>query len=124
MKKWKNFHPKGEAFPYKFELPILLPDDIEWLIIFDDDNLLFLRYLSDMYNYDMGNHWVLGIPEPAIIDSFWKVKLNLTKYIYINIGSTLLNIKELKQNNFWINYTKNRDLKLEGAPEQTLFKKE
>ena len=40
---------------------------------------------------------------------------------YLNIGSILLNVKELKKNHFWDIYTKNRNLILEGAPDQTLF---
>ena len=117
--KMKGFHPKGEACPGKFELPMLLTDEIERLIIFDAGDLLVLRDLSEVYNYDMDNYWVLGTPEPSIIDSFMKVKYNLTKYI--NIGSLLLNVKELKHNNFWINFIKNKYLKLEGQPDQTLF---
>jgi len=119
VEKMKNFHPKGEACPGKFELPILLPDDIEKLIIFDAGDLLVLRDLSDMYNYEMGKYWVLGTPEPTIIDSFLKVEYNMTKYV--NIGSILLNIKELKQNNFWVTYSQNRYIKIEGQPDQTLF---
>ena len=40
---------------------------------------------------------------------------------YVNIGSILLNIKKLKEHNFWNKYTKNRNLKIVGAPDQTLF---
>lgn len=119
VKKMKNFHPRGEACPGKFELPIYLSDDIERLIIFDAGDLLVLRDLSELYNYNMEDYWVLGIPEPKIIDSFMKARYNMSKYI--NIGSILLNIKKLKQNYFWINYTKNRYIKLEGQPDQTLF---
>lgn len=67
----------------------------------------------------MGKYWVLGTPEPTIIDSFLKVEYNMTKYV--NIGSILLNIKELKQNNFWVTYNQNRYIKIEGQPDQTLF---
>ena len=48
-----------------------------------------------------------------------KKKYNMTKYI--NIGSILLNVKELKQNHVWIDYIKNRNLTLRGQPDQTLF---
>ena len=117
--KMKNFHPKGEACPGKFELPILLSDDIERLIIFDAGDLLVLRDLTDLYNYNMSGYWVLGTPEPIIINSFMKVKYNITKYI--NIGSILLDVKKLKENNLWNNYINSRHLKLQGAPDQTLF---
>ena len=119
VSKMQNFHEKGEACPGKFELPIYLPNDIERLIIFDAGDLLVLRDLTELYNYDMDQYWVLGTPEPTIINTFMKIKYNITKYV--NIGSILLNIKKLKQNNFWNEYMKNRHLQTEGAPDQTLF---
>ena len=119
IKKMKNFHKKGEACPGKFELPSLLPDEVERLIIFDAGDLLVLRDLTDLYNYDMEEYWALGNPEPIIIDSFMKLKYNITKYI--NIGAILLNVKKLKEINFWQIYTNNRNLELKGAPDQTLF---
>ena len=117
--KMKKFHPKGEACPGKFELPMLLSNDIERLIIFDAGDLLVLRDLTELYNYNMGDYWVLGTPEPSIIDSFMKKRYNITKYI--NIGSILLDVKKFKINNFWANFTNNKFLTLEGQPDQTLF---
>ena len=117
--KMKNFHPKGVACPGKFELPMLLSNDIERLIIFDAGDLLVLRDLTELYNYNMGDYWVLGTPEPSIIDSFMKKRYNITKYI--NIGSILLDVKKFKINNFWANFTNNKFLTLEGQPDQTLF---
>ena len=117
--KMKKFHPKGEACPGKFELPMLLSNDIERLIIFDAGDLLVLRDLTELYNYNMGDYWVLGTPEPSIIDSFMKKRYNITKYI--NIGSILLDVKKFKMFNFWLNFTNNRFLTLEGQPDQTLF---
>lgn len=114
----KKFHSKGEACPGKFELPELLPDNIDKLIIFDAGDVLVFRDLSELYNYDMEEYWVLGTPEPVGI--FLSSKYyNITKYI--NIGSILLNVKELKKNKFWDIYTKNKGLKLIGAPDQALF---
>ena len=66
--KMKNFHPKGEACPGKFELPILLPDDVERLIIFDAGDLLVLRDLTDLYNYNMNGYWV-GFRNPRTNDN-------------------------------------------------------
>ena len=117
--KMKDFHPSGEACPGKFELPIYLPDDIERLIIFDAGDLIVLRDLTELYNYDMGQYWVLGTLEPSIINTFTKIRYNITKYI--NIGSILLNIKYFKQNNFWSKYTSSRNLTIIGQPDQTLF---
>ena len=116
--KMKNFHPKGEACPGKFELPMLLPDDVERLIIFDAGDLLVLRDLTELYNYNMSNYWVLGTPEPSII-KFMITKYNKTKYV--NIGSILLDVKKFKENNIWINFVNHRNLTIEGQPDQTLF---
>ena len=48
MTKMKNFHPKGEACPGKFELPQLLPDYVKRLIIFDAGDVLILRDLTEL----------------------------------------------------------------------------
>lgn len=118
MKKMKNFHRKGEACPGKFELPELLPDNIERLLIFDAGDVLIFRDLTELYNYDMKDYWALGTPEPIGIYMCSKL-YNITKYL--NIGSILLNVKELKKNKFWDKYTKKRNIKLMGSPDQTLF---
>ena len=116
-KKMKNFHPKGEACPGKFELPQLLPDDVKRLLLFDAGDVLVLRDLLELYNYDMKDYWVLGPPEPRCI--MFVRRLNLTKYI--NIGSILINVEELKNNHFWDLYVKNKDVKKGGMPDQTLL---
>ena len=117
--KMQKFHKKGAALPGKFELIMYLSDNIERLIVFDVGDLLVLRDLTEMYNYDMGEYWVLGNPEPTIIDNFMKKTYNITKYI--NVGSLLLKITELKKINFWNIFYKNRHLKYSGQPEQTIF---
>ena len=48
MKKMKNFHEKGEACPGKFELPQLLPDSVEKILLFDAGDLIVLK---DLMNY-------------------------------------------------------------------------
>ena len=118
MQKMKNFHPSGEACPGKFELPELLPDYIDKLLIFDAGDVLVFRDLSELYNYNnISNYWVLGNPEPNGI--YLCSKYNMTKYV--NIGSIILNVKELKKNKFWDIFTKHRNLTLIGAPDQELF---
>ena len=117
IEKMKGFHPKGEACPGKFELTELLPNNVERLLLFDAGDVLIFRDLKELYNYDMKNYWVLGTPEP--IGIFMNRKYNLTKYV--NIGSLLINVKKLKIHQFWNLYTKNKNLKLSGAKDQSLF---
>ena len=59
MKKMKNFHRKGEACPGKFELPQLLSDEVERLIIFDAGDLIVFRDLSELYNYNISYYIIL-----------------------------------------------------------------
>ena len=117
--KMQNFHPKGAACPGKFELPQLISDDIDRILLFDAGDLLVLRDLTELYNYEMGDKWVLGPVEPSGIDLLRHYKYNINAYI--NIGSILLNITELKKNNFWNTYTNKRYLNCPGAPDQALF---
>jgi hypothetical protein len=117
MEKMQNFHTKGAACPGKFELPQLVSDDVERVLLFDAGDVLVLRDLTELFNYPMGDKWVLGPPEPRCIGFVQKYN----KSSYINIGSILLNVNELKKNNFWNTYTKNRHLECPGAPDQTLF---
>ena len=117
--KMKNFHYKGEALTGRVELPNYLPDEIEKLIFFDVGDVLVLRDLTELYNYDMEQFWALGTPAPSILNSFMLPSYNISKYI--NTGAMLLNIKKLKENNFWDNYVKNRNIHLKGDPAQTLF---
>jgi hypothetical protein len=118
MEKMKNFHIKGEACPGKFELPQLLPDSIEKVLLFDAGDVIVLKDLSELINYDMKNNWVLGLPEPWCIEEFVK-DYNITKYI--NIGSIIINVREFKKNNIWEKYTQNKNIKLGGAVDQTLL---
>ena len=104
VENMKNFH--SNEYSGKFELPEYLPNDIERLIIFDAGDLIVLRDLTELYNYKMSNFWALGTLEPTIINSFLKIYYNITKYI--NTGAILLNIKKLKENNFWNTFTKSR----------------
>ena len=115
--KMKHFHKKGPACPGKFELPELISDDVGRILLFDAGDLLVLRDLTELYNYKMGDKWVLGPAEPFGLFLLKRYKIKA----YLNIGSILLNINEKKKNNFWDKYTKNRHLYSPGAPDQSLF---
>ena len=49
----KDLNSKGPGDAAKLLLPQLLPDEIEKLLIFDAGDLLVLRDLSELYNWDM-----------------------------------------------------------------------
>jgi hypothetical protein len=117
MKKMKNFHIKGEACPGKFELPQLLPDNIEKILLFDGGDVIILKDLDKLYNYNMKNYWVLGLPEPYCIR--YVKRFNMKKYL--NIGALIINVTEFKINKVWDKFTENRNLTLKGAVDQTLF---
>ena len=116
--KMKNFGPKGEDYPGKFELPQYLPDNVERLIIFDAGDLMVFRDLSDLFKYEMGKFVVLGVPEPWGIYSLVQ-KYNITKYI--SLGCLLINVKKFKINHIWDKYLKNLNLEVGGDEVQTLF---
>jgi len=63
-KDFEGVHPKGPGALAKIILPHLLPDDIDRLIVFDTGDLLVLRDLREMNNWDMGHYLYLGSPDP------------------------------------------------------------
>ena len=96
---FKGVHPKGPGAIAKIILPHLLPEDIERIILFDTGDLLVLRDLRKMYNWDMGNYLYLGAPDPCIGK---KALISKKPYdIYINIGHFLLNVKKIKKKNMY-----------------------
>ena len=64
----------------------------------DVGDLLVLRDLLELCNYNIKDKWSIRISEPNWIK-------------YLNIGSLLLNVKELKNHIFWNKYD-NRNLKI------------
>ena len=82
-----------------------MPEKFDKCIYLDAD-ICVCKDLTELYNFDMNQFWVLGVPEPSIINSFMKPIYNMSKYI--NTGSMLLNITKFKENKIW-NYLK-RDI--------------
>ena len=58
----KNLNLKGPGAVAKLLLPQLLPNDIDRIIIFDTGDLIVLRDLTEMYNWNMSNYLYLGQP--------------------------------------------------------------
>jgi len=78
----KNLNSKGEGAVAKLLLPNLLPNNIERLIVFDTGDLLVIRDLSIMYNWNMDNNIYLEIPGGQVGKY---AKISKKKYLkYIN----------------------------------------
>ena len=104
----KDLNTKGPGAVAKLLLPQLLPDDVTKLIIFDTGDLLVLRDLSIMYNFDMETYTFLGIPGGLI-----GKKANITKKIfekYINSGSMLVDVFKVKKEDLYSKYVKYKDI--------------
>lgn len=65
-KDFKGIHPMGPGAIAKIILPQLLSEDIDRIIIFDTGDLLVLRDLKEMYNWNKSNFLYLGAPDPFI----------------------------------------------------------
>ena len=95
----KNINSKGPGAFAKLLLPQLLPNDIEKLIVFDTGDLLVLRDLKEMYNWNMKKYLYLGVPGLCVGKY---AKITKKKFdVYINTGSFLINVKMIKYYNIY-----------------------
>ena len=92
--EFKGIHPKGNALCARLLLPELLPEDVERLIIFDTGDVLILRDLSEMYNWDMDNKIYTGVLDPGVMKYGVISKKRLK--VYINVGNYLIDVKKAK----------------------------
>ena len=92
---FKGMHPKGPGAVAKILLPHLLPDDIEKLLVFDTGDVLVLRDLSEMYNWNISDYLYMGAPDTCI-GRIAKISKQPFK-VYINVGHFLLNVKKKKK---------------------------
>ena len=58
----KDLNTKGPGAVAKLLLPQLLLDDVEKLLVFDTGDLLVLRDLYNVYNWDMNGSLYVGVP--------------------------------------------------------------
>ena len=116
---FKGLNPKGPGILAKLLLPELLPDDIERLIIFDTGDLLALRDLTEMYNWDMGDNLYLGTIDPGV--GKHAIIANKTFDVYINTGHYLLDIKKIKSEKMYEKFVKYKEVYISGIGEQDLL---
>ncbi len=115
----KNLNIKGPGAVAKLLLPQLLPNDIDKLIIFDTGDLLVLRDLYTMYNWNISEYLYLGIPGRKVghYALITKKKFN----IYINTGSMLVNVKKVKSENIYEKFVKYKDVYNSHVGDQDLL---
>jgi lipopolysaccharide biosynthesis glycosyltransferase len=115
----KNLNSKGPGAVAKLLLPQLLPDNIDRLIIFDTGDLLVLRDLSGMYNLDIKNYLLLGIPGKKVGDYALVSKKNYK--VFINTGSMLVNVKKYKSEKIYEKCVRNKNTYKSGTGDQDLL---
>lgn len=115
----KNLNSKGPGAVAKLLLPELLPNDINKLIVFDTGDLLVLRDLSEMYNWNMSNYLYLGQPGGYIGKMAGITK---KKYItYINTGAMLVNVKMVKKHKLYEQFVKYKNAYSDAIGDQNLL---
>ena len=105
---FKGIHPKGPGAIAKIILPEILPDDVDRIIIFDTGDLLVLRDLKEMYNWNMSDYLYLGAPDTCIGSN---ARISKKPFdVYINIGHFLLNVTKIKEQNIYKKYLKYKNV--------------
>ena len=103
-----NTNPKGNAANAKLIIPELLPNDIERIIILDLGDVLVLRDLSEMYNWNMEDKIYYGVLGDGVTKYglFSKKELD----IYVNTGSLLVDVKKAKSEKIYEKIFENKNL--------------
>lgn len=114
-----NLNTKGPGAVAKLLLPELLPDDIERLLVFDTGDLLVLRDLSIMYNWNMSDYIYLGIPGGKIGKEALVQKKKFKTYI--NTGSILINVRKVKIEKIYEKCIQNKDIYKSSIGDQDLL---
>jgi len=103
-----NFHPKGLGILGKYFLPELLKDDVERIIIIDVGDVLVLRDLTEMYNWDMEDKIFCGSPDMGI--NRYSLITRKPFEMYINTGHYLVNVRKAKENKIYDKIVENKNL--------------
>ena len=90
---------KGPGLAAKLLLPQLVFDNVKRLIIIDSGDVLVLKDLSKMYNWNMSNNIYMGSPDPGA-GMFGKIS-NRTMNVFINAGMYLIDIDKVKKKNMY-----------------------
>ena len=100
----KGLNTKGPGAVAKLLLPQLLPNDIERILVFDTGDLLIIKDLSEAYNWDISGYLYAGVPARSI-GKYAKISKKPFD-IYISVGSFLINVKRVKEENMYQKFIK------------------
>ena len=115
----KGVQAKGNSLWARILLPELFPDNIERLIMFDVGDLLILRDLSEMYNWDMKNKIYCVIIDPQLgrYGAISKKQMD----VYINVGNYLIDVKRVKNEKIYEKMVENKNAYYSHLFEQDLL---
>ena len=102
-----GLNTKGSAIVIRHLLPNLLPNDVKRLLSLDTGDLLVIRDLTELFNWDMKDNIIVGVPDSRI-----GKKSLITKQIYksyINIGTSLVNVPLYKSEKVYEKLVKYKD---------------
>ena len=116
---FKDMNTKGPGAVAKLLLPDLLPDEIDKLIVFDTGDLLVLRDLSEMYNWNMENYLYVGVPALGIGKY---ANISKKKFaIYINVGNFIINVTKVKKEKMYEKFIKYKYIYKSAVADQHLL---
>ena len=99
---------KGPGLAAKLLLPQLVENNVKRLILIDNGDLLVLRDLSQMYNWDMKNNIYMGSPDTGA-GVYGKISGKILK-VFINVGHYLIDVKKVKRKNMYKLFLKNKNV--------------
>ena len=117
--KLKSITNKGPGLAAKLLLPQLVDESVKRLIIIDSGDVLVLKDLTIMYNWNMSNNMYMGSPDPAA-GRFGKIS-NKILNVYINAGNYLIDVKKVKQKNMYKLFLKYKNIYKSPFAEQNMI---
>ena len=115
----KGLNTKGPGAVAKLILPELLPDDIERLLVFDTGDLLVIKDLKEVYNWNITGFLYAGVPARDI-GKYAKISRKPFD-IYINVGNFLINIKKVKEEKMYQKFLKYKNVYHSTVGDQDLL---
>ena len=99
---------KGPGLSAKLLLPQLVRDNVKKLILIDIGDVLVLRDLTKMYNWNMKNNIYMGAPDTGA-GIYGKISKKNLK-VYINVGHYLIDVEKVKKRNMYQLFVKYKNI--------------